>query len=95
MEKSGFYVSKREDQAGFRIFFPNGYGISVLFGGDSGSDPVSLSETEVGTDYFCENAEIAVINKEGTLVPFQKDKKVKEYSNPDDLPQILSWAMNR
>ncbi len=95
MEKSGFYVSKREDQAGFRIFFPNGYGISVLFGGDSGSDPVSLSETEVGTDYFCENAEIAVINKEGKIVPFPNNEMVREFSLPEDLPKIFSWTINR
>tara|TARA_R110000824_G_scaffold227551_1_gene415363 strand:- start:183 stop:470 length:288 start_codon:yes stop_codon:yes gene_type:complete len=95
MQKTGFYVSKREDQVGFRICFANGYGISVLFGGDSGSNPVSVKETESGTDYFCENAEIAVINKDDKIVPFKNDETVREFSLPEDLPQIFSWAMNR
>mgnify|MGYP003654376028 FL=1 len=95
MEKPGFYITDRKEQVGFRMFFPNGYGISIIFGPECGSGDVLTRKTTTGSEYFCENAEIAVINKEGTLVPFQEDKKVKEYSNPDDLPQILSWAMNR
>tara|TARA_R110002051_G_scaffold313869_1_gene390321 strand:- start:700 stop:990 length:291 start_codon:yes stop_codon:yes gene_type:complete len=96
MEKSGFYVTDRKEQVGFRVFFPNGYGISVIFGSECGSDDVLKRKTTTGSEYFCENAEIAVINKEGRLVPFRKnEEKVKEFCNPADLPQILSWALNR
>ena len=65
IQKPGFYVSNRIEQVGFRVFFPNGYGISVIFGPDCGSDEVSVR------------------------------KSVKDHSNPEDLPQIISWAMNR
>ena len=95
MENPGFYVSKREDQIGFRVFFPNGYGISVIFGGDSGSNHVLVNNSNSNTEYFCENAEIAVINKECKIVPFGDTEAVKEFSMPEDLLQIISWAMNR
>ena len=94
-QKPGFYVSDRLEQVGFRVFFPNGYGISVIFGPDCGSDEVSVQRTETGADYFCKNAEIAVINKDGSIVPFQQSKPVRNFSAPEDLPQIISWAMNR
>ena len=56
METPGFYVSKREDQIGFRVFFPNGYGISVIFGGDSGSNQVLVNKSDSSTDYFWSDA---------------------------------------
>ena len=95
MQKSGFYVSDRLDQVGFRLFFENGYGISVIFGPECGSDEVLVKKSSTGAEYFCENAEIAVINKNGDIVPFRKNENVKEFSQPEDLPQILSWAIKR
>jgi len=95
IQKPGFYVSNRIEQVGFRVFFPNGYGISVIIGPDCGSDEVSVRKSQSGADYFCKNAEIAVINSDGSIVPFQSSKSVKDHSNPEDLPQIISWAMNR
>jgi hypothetical protein len=95
MQKSGFYVSKRQDEVGFKVFFPNGYGISVIFGGDSASDSVFVRKNELDVEYFCENAEIAVINSDGDMVPFTDNKKVKEFSNPENLLQIFSWTMNK
>lgn len=95
MQKPGFYVTDRMEQVGFRMFFENGYGISVIFGPECASDEVTIKKTNTGAEYHCENAEIAVINKNGSLVPFRKSENVKEFSQPEDLPQIISWAMNK
>jgi len=95
LQKPGFYVSDRVEQVGFRVFFDNGYGLSIIFGPECGSNEVSVKKSTSGAEYFCENAEVAVISKDGSLVPFQKNEKVKEFSSPEDLPQIISWVMKR
>lgn len=99
MDKSGFYVINRFDDenkiVGFRLFFDNNYGISVIFGGFSHSDEVKVTENGESKEYFCETAEVAVLNPEGKLVPFDKDNKIMDHVLPENLPQIISWAMNR
>ena len=99
MSKSGFHITKRETDegeiVGFKMFFENGYGVSVIFGGVSNSDDIKITQFSGSTDYFCENAEVAVLNPTGNLVPFGKNDKIKEKVLPEQLPQIISWVMNR
>jgi hypothetical protein len=90
-----FSVSVKENTAGFRIYFENGYGISVIFGGDSASEDMKITKSGENIEYSCDSAEIAVINSEGTFVPFQKEGVVKSFSKTKDLLKIFSWAMNR
>ena len=78
-KNSGFSVSVREDIAGFRLFFENGYGISVIFGGDSGSQVMKTIKTPERHEYFCDTAEGAV----------------KSFCTPEELPKIISWTMNK
>ena len=95
MNKSGFYVTNRENLVGFRLCFLNGYEVSVVFGEDTGSSEPTIIENTTGTDYFCENAEIAVINNEGDLIPFVNKSAIKEHIKPEDILQVISWAANR
>lgn len=94
-DKSGFSVSIRRDTAGFRLFFENGYGISVIFGGDSGSQTMKTIETQERREFFCDNAEVAVLNQKGELVPFRGEGAVKTFCTPEELPKIISWTMNK
>tara|TARA_Y100000004_G_C8735401_1_gene336023 strand:- start:318 stop:617 length:300 start_codon:yes stop_codon:yes gene_type:complete len=94
-KNSGFSVSVREDIAGFRLFFENGYGISVIFGGDSGSQVMKTIKTPERHEYFCDTAEVAVLNPNGELVPFRSEGAVKSFCTPEELPKIISWTMNK
>tara|TARA_Y100001937_G_scaffold109135_1_gene153491 strand:+ start:1964 stop:2263 length:300 start_codon:yes stop_codon:yes gene_type:complete len=94
-KNSGFSVSLRENTAGFRLFFENGYGISVIFGGDSGSKEMKTMEMKNRKEYFCDNAEVAVLNPKGELVPFMNEGAVKSFCTPEEFPKIISWTMNK
>ena len=95
VNKSGFSVSIRDQTAGFRIFFENGYGISVIFGGDSGSQEMKIMQNGTKTDYFCNSSEVAVINPKGELVPFITEGAVKSFCCPEEIAKIISWTMNK
>ena len=98
MDKPGFKIVHRDymgDQIhGFRMFFDNGYGISVVFGDLTDSDDIEYSEHPTGKEYFCSTAEVAVINNKGEVVPFLNDT-IKSSVKPEQLPQIISWVMSR
>lgn len=98
MDKSGFSVCLGKESlantTGFKLYFPNNYGISVVFGGISDSDSVEVKETSNRREFFCKTAEVAVLNSKGEIVPFP-DNMVKTNVTPEELPQIISWAMNR
>lgn len=99
MDKSGFHVIKKEtfgdEVVGFKMFFPNGYGVSVIFGTFTESDPLFLNKKDEFYDYHCESAEVAVISPDGDLIPFISEGVIKSKVKPEQLPQIISWAMNK
>lgn len=99
MHDAGFSIVDfhREDEktVGFKILFENGYVISILFGANSESDELKIKKSTDRTEYFCKNAEIAVLNTNEELVPFTKDSSIKSFSKPEEIPQIISWVMNR
>ena len=99
MHEAGFSVVDfhREDEktVGFKIFFDNGYLISLLFGVNSDSDELKIKKSTDRTEYFCKNAEIAVLNQNEEIVPFTKDSSLKSFCKPEEIPQIISWIMNR
>jgi len=98
MDKPGFKIVHRQyasgDIHGFRMFFDNGYGISVIFGDLTDSNDIEYSEFDSGKEFYSPNAEVAVINDKGEVVPFPKNT-IKSSTKPEDLPQIISWVMNR
>lgn len=99
MHESGFSVTDRtyfdEKVVGFKIFFENGYCVSLVFGSGIGSDDLKTVKTDTSCDYFCKNAEVAVLNPNNEIIPFNKDGAIKEHVTPEQIPQIISWAMNR
>jgi hypothetical protein len=80
---------------GFRMDFANNYAISVVFGGVTDSDEVEFTQNGDKMEYHCKTAEVAVINPAGELVPFAENESVKGRVKPEELPRIISWAMNR
>lgn len=99
MNESGFSaVNRNYDgglQVGFKIFFENGYGISFIFGGESNSDEMKMKKFGQSCDYFAKTAEVAVLNERGELVPFKHEGAIKSHVKPEEIPQIISWTMNR
>jgi hypothetical protein len=99
MDESYFSVShcttEEGEVLGFYLKFPNKYSISVIFGGHAMSDDVYLTQVGEKFEYSCSNAEIAVINPEGEIVPFTENALVKGNVTPEQLPQIIFWAMSR
>lgn len=99
MHESGFSVtdfsSDDEKTVGFKILFENGYIISFIFGTNSASDEIKMKKTANVTEYFCKNAEIAVLNEKQEIVPFNKEHSVKSFAKPEEVAQIISWAVNR
>ena len=72
MKKTGFSISNRNNSVGFRISLDNGYEVSVAFGDDTASGDTKIMEGRTGTDYFCEKAEIVVLNDKNQPIPFIK-----------------------
>ena len=99
MDNSGYYIVNKFDNeqkiVGFKVFFPNGYGVSVIFGGDSSSDEIKIKKNGSSEEYFSSTAEIAVLNPNHELIPFEENSPVRENVRTEKLLQILSWAMNR
>lgn len=99
MHESGFSVTDfstdDEKTVGFKILFDNGYIISFLFGTNSASDDVKMKKTGNVTEYFCKNAEIAVLNEKEEIVPFNKQSPIKSFAKPEEVAQIISWVVNR
>ena len=99
MNESGFSaVNRNYDeglQVGFKIFFENGYGISFIFGGESNSDDMKMKKFGQSCDYFAKTAEVAVLNEKGELVPFKHEGAIKSHVKLEEIPQIISWTMNR
>ena len=99
MDNKGFHVIKKdengEDLVGFKLFFKNGYGISVVFGDLADCSDVTVKKSQNIYHYQCKNAEVAVINSNGEIVPFAGEGTIKSKTIPDDIPQIISWAMKK
>ena len=99
MGESGFSVMNRiynaENMVGFKIFFENGYGVSFVFGGESLTDPVKMKQTNNSCDFFCKDAEVAVLNSKHEIIPFRKDGAIKPHVKPEEIPQIISWVMKK
>jgi|TARA_Y100001938_G_C7982264_1_gene375024 hypothetical protein len=95
MNNPGFYVTNRDGLTGFRLCFSNGYELSVVFGEKVGFFDTTMVKNSEGTDYFSENAEIAVINDKGAIIPFSKTKITRDNVKPEDLLQVISWVANR
>lgn len=98
MDNSGFSIMFGRDDldktTGFKIFFPNEYCISVLFGENTDSDDVQHKISDSKEEFFSKTAEVAVLNPYGHLVPF-KNGMVKTRVTPEEIPQIMSWAINK
>jgi len=99
MDNSGFNVVISDDDdermVGFRISFENGYTISVIFGENTKSDHLDLVEYEKTKEYSSKTAEVAVLNDKNEFVPFKKDGAIKSHVKSEELPQIISWTINR
>ena len=99
MDNSGFniVISDEDDEkmVGFRLTFKNGYTISVIFGENTKSDHPDLIEYEKTKEYFSKTAEVAVLNDKNEFVPFKNDGTIKSHVKSEELPQIISWTINR
>ena len=95
MKKTGFSISNRNNSVGFRISLDHGYEVSVAFGDDTTSGDTKIMEGRTGTDYFCEKAEIVVLNDKNQPIPFIKNNKKTAVVEPKDILQIIAWASKR
>lgn len=99
MDESHFSIAHSTTEygetLGFKLTFPNHYTISVVFGGKTDSDELKFAQIGEKFEYFCKTAEVAVINPTGDLVPFGTNQTVRGQVKPEELPQIISWTMNR
>lgn len=99
MDNSGFniVISDEDDErmVGFRLSFTNGYTVSVIFGENTKSDSIRVVEEGKTTEFLCKTAEVAVLNNNNELIPFKTDGAIKSHVKSEELPQIISWAINR
>jgi hypothetical protein len=90
---------------GFHIVFKNNIEVSVQFGLGSYSDNHFNTDSHKFLYGYveCQNAEIAIKNKNGEFITKEYCKKFDPAFNsntlsfvtPDELPDILIWARNR
>ena len=84
--------------SGFHIQFKNGWRVSVQFGPGSYCDnynmTIGVDDIEAGKN-GSSNAELAVLNPEGDLMPIPWDEHndtVTNRSSPEDALKLMIWA---
>jgi len=98
----------RMGSRGFFIGFANGYRVSVQFGkfnycsarGEVSRKPFPKAQYEAWLQENCPDAEVAIWNPQGNLVPFKTSENsipddVRPYTDPETLVKILEWAASQ
>jgi hypothetical protein len=87
------FKAKATSNHGFHIYLPNGYKVSVQWGGGTYSDnhdSWDFSDISMKSN----TAEVAVINPDGDLIetPFNPHDTVIGWQSTEDVMTIVRWA---
>lgn len=91
----GFYCTRNQ---GFSIVFPNGYTVSVQFGGNNYCSMRNVNEKydewRKGSQmYHSPDAEVAILDPNGEFVPFESSgEKIRGRTDAETVAKIIQWA---
>lgn len=93
--QEGFTCARNQ---GFSIVFPNGYTVSVQFGGNNYCSMRNVNERydawrQASQLYYSPDAEVAVLDPDGEFVPFESSgDKVRGRTDAETVAKIIQWA---
>jgi hypothetical protein len=83
---------------GFKMFFSNGWGISIQIGAGNycanRERPIVSLLAPASVSVSCDDAEIAIINPMGDLADVFDNDRVKGYVSPDEVAKIIGQISN-